>query len=150
MGRKNKKNKRKKILDVEVTFEEAGVLNRPIVSKTDLKGIITYANTPFCKLSGYSKEELIGKPHNIVRHPDMPKAAFKDMWETIEKGKKWKGIVKNLRKDGKYYWVEAFIQPIYDDEGNKIGYISARRPIPDIEKEKYQKLYDEMRKKESN
>ena len=140
--------KNKKILDIEVTFEEAGVLNRPIVSKTDLKGIITYANTPFCKLSGYSKEELIGKPHSIVRHPDMPKAAFKDMWDTIQQGKRWRGFVKNLRKDGKYYWVEAVIQPIFDEDENIIGYISARKPVADEIKEKYQKKYDEMRKEE--
>jgi len=148
MFKKGKMKNSKKILDIEVTFEEVGVLNRPIVSKTDLKGIITYANTPFCKLSGYSKKELIGKPHSIVRHPDMPKAAFKDMWDTIQQGKKWRGFVKNLRKDGKYYWVEAVIQPIFDEDENIIGYISARKPVTNKIKEKYQRIYNEMKKEE--
>jgi len=137
-----------KILDEEVTFEDVGVLNRPIISKTDLKGIITYVNTPFCKLAGYEKKELIGKPHSIIRHPDMPKAAFKDLWDTIERNEKWRGFVKNLRKDGKYYWVEAFIEPIFDENGNKIGYISARKPVLKEDKERYEKLYKEMKEKE--
>jgi len=138
----------KKILNEEVTFEDVGVQNRPIISKTDLKGIITFVNTPFCKLAGYSKEELIGKPHNIIRHPDMPKSVFKELWENIEKNQKWRGFVKNLRKDGKYYWVEAYIEPIFDDNGKKIGYISARKPVSDEDKEKYTKIYSEMKKKE--
>ena len=132
----------------EVTFEDAGVLNRPIISKTDLKGIITYVNTPFCKLSGYSKEELIGKPHNVVRHPDMPKEIFKTLWNAIEKGETFRGFIKNLRKDGKYYWVEAFIQPIYDENGAKIGYISSRKPIFESDKIKYEEIYKKMREKE--
>ena len=135
-------------IDEEVTFEDVGVVGRPIISKTDLKGIITYVNTPFCKLAGYSKDELIGKPHNIIRHPDMPKAAFKDLWDTIERNEKWRGFVKNLRKDGKYYWVEAFIEPIFDENGNKIGYISARKPVSKEDKEKYEKIYKEMKEKE--
>ena len=138
----------KKVLDEEVTFEDVGVKNRPIISKTDLKGIITFVNTPFCKLAGYSKEELIGKPHNIIRHPDMPKSVFKELWDTIEKNQTWRGFVKNLRKDGKYYWVEAYIEPIFDDNGKKIGYISARKPVSNEDKERYTKIYSEMKKKE--
>jgi len=138
----------KKILNEEVTFEDVGVKNRPIISKTDLKGIITFVNTPFCKLAGYSKEELIGKPHNIIRHPDMPKSVFKELWDTIEKNQTWRGFVKNLRKDGKYYWVEAYIEPIFDDNGKKIGYISARKPVSNEDKERYTKIYSEMKKKE--
>ena len=135
-------------IDEEVTFEDAGVLNRPIISKTDLKGIITYVNTPFCKLSAYSKQELIGKPHNIIRHPDMPKSVFKQMWNIIEKGEKFRGFVKNLRKDGKYYWVEAFIEPIYDDNGVKVGYISMRKPVSESDKKKYEQIYKEMKERE--
>ncbi|GAB6046125.1 hypothetical protein JCM11957_17240 [Caminibacter profundus] len=138
----------KKIINEEVTFEEAGVANRPIISKTDLRGIITFVNKAFCKLAGFEKDELIGKPHNIIRHPDMPKSVFKNLWDTIEKNQSWRGIVKNLRKDGKYYWVEAFIEPIFDDNGKKIGYISARKPISEHDKEKYSKIYQEMKKKE--
>jgi aerotaxis receptor len=136
------------IKNEEVTFEEAGVSNRPIISKTDLKGVITYVNSAFCKLAGYDKNELIGKPHNIIRHPDMPKEVFKQLWDTIEKNQSWRGFVKNLRKDGRYYWVEAFIEPIFDENGKKIGYISARKPVSEHDKEKYSKIYEEMRKKE--
>ena len=135
-------------LNEEVTFEDARVINRPIISRTDLKGIITFVNSAFCKLAGYDKKELIGKPHNIIRHPDMPKAAFKDLWETIERNEDWRGFVKNLRKDGKYYWVEAAIQPVFDEDGNKIGYISARKPVSKQDKERYEQLYKEMREKE--
>ena len=140
--------KPKEILNEEITFEDVGVQNRPIISKTDLKGVITYVNTPFCKLAGYSKEELKGKPHNIIRHPDMPKSVFKQLWDTIEKNQKWRGFVKNLRKDGKYYWVEAFIEPIFDENGNKIGYISVRKPVSEEDKKKYENIYKEMREKE--
>jgi len=136
-------------IDEEVTFEDTGVVNRPIISKTDLKGIITYVNTPFAKLTGYSKEELVGKPHNIIRHPDMPKSIFKELWETIEKNEKWRGFIKNLRKDGKYYWAETFIEPIFDENGVKIGYISVRKHVSEDDKNKYQKIYDEMRTKET-
>jgi len=139
---------RPKPIKEEVTFEDAGVLNRPIISKTDLKGIITYVNTPFSKLSGYSKQELIGKPHNVIRHPDMPKSVFKQLWNTIEKGEKFRGFIKNLRKDGKYFWVEAFIEPIYDDNGVKTGYISMRKPVSESDKIKYEKIYKEMKERE--
>jgi PAS domain S-box-containing protein len=110
----------KKIIDKEVAFKDAEVEGRPIVSKTDLKGIIIYVNTPFCKLADYSKDELIGKPHNIIRHPDMPKEVFKQLWNTIEKNQKFRGFIKNLRKDGRYYWVEAFVKAIFDENGTKI------------------------------
>ncbi len=102
-----------------------------IYSRTDLKGIITYASKAFCTISGYSNDELIGKPHNIVRHLDMPKSAFKDLWETIEKGKEWVGEVKNLKKNGDFYWVEAHISPEYDLQGNRIGYAAIRHNITD-------------------
>jgi aerotaxis receptor len=91
-------------IDEEYTFEDG-----LIVSSTDLKGIITYANRKFCEIAGYTKKELTGKNHNIVRHPDMPKAAFQELWDTLRAGKAWTGIVKNLRKDGKYYWVYSYI-----------------------------------------
>lgn len=96
-----------------------------IVSETDSKGIIKYANTDFCKIAGYTQEELIGKPHSIVRHNDMPKAAFKDLWETIKCGNIWKGIVKNRTKNGDYYWVNATAYPSKCLDG-EIRYISVR------------------------
>ncbi len=118
-----------------------------LVSETDEKGIIQFANDEFCQYAGYTIDELIGKPHSIVRHPDMPKAAFKDLWQTVKSGKKWRGFVKNRAKDGRYYWVFATVYPFVSCEGTK-GYISCRRVISDMEKEKYEKLYKEMKAKE--
>jgi len=115
-----------------------------LVSETDEKGIIRFANDEFCKYAGYSLEELLGKPHNIVRHPDMPRAAFKDLWDTIKSGKRWRGFVKNRAKNGRYYWVFATVYPFTSCDGSK-GYISCRRKISSMEKEKYEKLYKEMR-----
>lgn len=96
-----------------------------LVSTTDLRGVITYANETFCQVAGYDESELIGKNHNIVRHPDMPSAAFKDLWTLLEQGKDWRGAVKNRCKDGRYYWVDAFVTPIYEG-GKLVGYQSVR------------------------
>ncbi len=115
-----------------------------IISRTDLDGFITYANDEFCDISGYELDELIGKPHNIVRHPDMPSSAFADMWETIQNKKQWIGIVKNLRKDKGYYWVEAIVSGVYKN-GELVEYKSLRTPISYDDKLKYQRLYDKMR-----
>lgn len=98
-----------------------------IISHTDLKGTITYVNDVFCKVSGYSKEELLGQPHNIVRHPEMPKSAFKDMWETIQSNNTWSGKVKNKAKDGSTYYTQVYIFPHYNHASNeKKGYIGVR------------------------
>ncbi|MGB5793998.1 PAS domain-containing protein [Poseidonibacter sp.] len=115
-----------------------------IISRTDLKGIITYANETFAQISGYSVDELIGKPHNCVRHPDMPKRAYKDMWNKLQNQQQWKGVVKNLRKDTGYYWVHATISGVYKDD-KLVEYKSIRVPISYDEKLKYQKLYDNYR-----
>jgi aerotaxis receptor len=139
----------RKIIDEEVRFEDINPTNRPVVSKTDIKGIITYTNTVFQKLAGYTKEELLNKPHNIVRHPDMPKEIFKNLWETILNGDKWQGIIKNLRKDGRYYWVEAYIEPIKRNN-IIIGFISARRAVPDNLKKLYSEKYKILKAKENN
>jgi aerotaxis receptor len=98
---------------------------RPIVTKTDLKGQITYANQAFVDISGFPREELIGKPHNIVRHPDMPPEAFADLWQTIGAGHPWRGMVKNRVKNGDHYWVEAYVTPITEN-GRCTGYMSVR------------------------
>lgn len=109
------------IIDEEVTFSNS----EELVSTTDLRGVITYANEAFCKIAGYSIEELIGKNHNIVRHPSMPKEAFNDLWNNLKNGLPWRGAVKNRCKDGRYYWVDAFVTPIYENE-QLIGYQSVR------------------------
>jgi len=100
-----------------------------ILSQTDLKGKITYVSEAFCNISGYKKEELLGKPHNIVRHPDMPKEAFEDLWKTIQDGELWQGEVKNKAKDGSSYWVYSRVTSQKDEEGNIIGYTSVRQDI---------------------
>lgn len=115
-----------------------------IISRTDLNGTITYANDLFCEISGYSADELIGKPHSIVRHPDMPKSVFKDLWETIKNKKQWVGIVKNLRKDGGFYWVKAIVSGVYKNDV-LVEYKSLRSPISHDEKLQHQKLYDKIR-----
>lgn len=106
-----------------------------IVSKTDKKGIITYVNDLFVKISGYKREELIGKSHNIIRHPDMPDSLFKELWKTISSGNTWKGIVKNKQKDGSEYFVDTAIVPLKDQDGNIKEYIAARTDITTLVKQ---------------
>ncbi|GAB1393664.1 PAS domain-containing protein [Rhodocyclaceae bacterium] len=98
-----------------------------IVSKTDPKGIITYCNPIFIEFSGYREEELLGAQHNIVRHPDMPRAAFKLVWDTIQSGKEVFAYVKNMSKDGGFYWVFTHVTPDFGPGGNIVGYTSVRR-----------------------
>ncbi len=112
-------------IDVEVPFD-GGVM----ITETDTAGIITYANRKFRELTGYTKEELIGSPHSINRHPDMPKVAFEGMWQTIKGGNYWEGLVKNMTSEGKYYLVEVWIKPKFDEDNEIVGYIAGRK-IPD-------------------
>jgi aerotaxis receptor len=114
-------------INLPVTGNEVPFTRGTIVSKTDLKGIITYANDAFVEISGFSREELIGKNHNIVRHPDMPPAAFAWLWETIKAGRPWRGIVKNRAKNGDHYWVDAFVVPVRK-KGEVVEYMSVRTP----------------------
>src|SRR5574338_599710 len=119
---------------------------RPIVTKTDLKGRITYANESFIDISGFSRDELIGASHNIVRHPDMPPEAFEDLWNTVKRGQPWRGLVKNRSKNGDHYWVEAFVTPIASD-GRCVGYQSVRN-VPDRNEVKAaEALYARVRNK---
>lgn len=102
-----------------------------ITSSTDLHGNITETSEAFCRISGYAREELLHKNHRIVRHPDMPDHIYQELWETISQNRIWHGELKNRTKEGEYYWVDATIYPIYDDEGNKIGYTAIRHDITD-------------------
>jgi len=120
-----------------------------IVSSTDLDGNIIYANRKFCAVSGYSKAELVGKNHNIVRHPDMPRLAFRQLWNTIKDGNEWTGIIKNLRKDGLYYWVYSHITPVIKDE-KLVGYTAARRPATKNEILEITPIYEDWKEKENN
>jgi aerotaxis receptor len=110
------------VTDVETRFPTGEL----IVSQTDVPGNITMCNEAFVHMSGWSREELMGAPHSILRHPDMPKAAFADLWTTIEQGKRWSGYVKNLRRDGGFYWVYATVIPKIVD-GVLVGHTSVRR-----------------------
>ena len=100
--------------------------NGLVISKTDPRGVITYGNRLFIGLSGYSESELIGAPHNLIRHPLMPKAAFQDLWSTVQAGDEWHGIVVNLAKDGRHYWVDATVTPSFAGN-NIVGFMSVRR-----------------------
>ncbi len=110
------------VTDEEVPYPDG----RLIVSRTDTEGIITHVNRSFVAMSGYTEDELIGAPHSILRHPDMPRAAFADLWRTVRAGEIWQGYVKNLRKDGAYYWVKATVIPNVR-RGRIVGYTSVRR-----------------------
>jgi len=112
-----------------------------IVSKTNPKGIITYVNKKFCEISGYNQKELIGMSHNIVRHPDVPKSVFKELWQTIKNKKVWHGVIPNLAKDGSTYIVDATIIPVLDSKGDIIEYIGVRHDVTELEKSK-----EELRK----
>lgn len=134
------------VIDEEVTYNS----QEQLVSTTDLRGVITYANDIFCRVAGYLPEELVGKNHNIVRHPDMPKAAFRDLWEHAKAGRPWRGAVKNRCKDGRYYWVDAYVTPIYQD-GKITGFQSVRTQLDDktrnIASQAYRQLLKQEQKK---
>ncbi|MCX6062510.1 MAG: PAS domain-containing protein [Campylobacterales bacterium] len=116
-----------------------------LVSQTDSKGKILFANEDFCKIAGYTLEELIGKPHSIVRHANMPHAAFKDLWDTVKNGKIWTGYVKNSTKNGGFYWVYATVYPNMACGQNEHGYMSCRRKASSGEIKAAEALYKTMR-----
>ncbi len=119
--------------------------NDRLISATDAKGNIKHCNEAFIKMSGYEYEELIGRPHNIIRHPDMPEPVFAEMWNTLQQGRVWMGLVKNRRKNGDHYWVSAFVTPVF--EGEKIiGYESVRVPADEGEKRRAEKAYQRLSK----
>ena len=112
-----------------------------IVSKTDLRGRITYANQLFCAVAGYRESELIGQPHSIVRHPDMPRSVFRLLWETIEDGREIFAYVKNMASNGDHYWVFAHVTPTFDERGNIVGYHSNRRKPAPAQIERIKPIY---------
>ena len=117
---------------------------KTVISYTDLKGQITRANSAFIDLSGFTKEELVGQPHNLVRHPDMPPEAFRDMWDTLKNNRPWSGLVKNRRKDGDHYWVRAYASPLADGT----GYVSVRVAASRQEISAAEQLYARMNRDE--
>lgn len=115
-----------------------------LISTTDLSGRITYANQDFVNVCGYSLAELVGQHHNVVRHPDMPPAAFADLWQHLKADKPWMGIVKNRCKNGDYYWVRAYVTAMYDSQGTKIGYQSVRTALSDTAKQRAERVYSQI------
>ena len=115
-----------------------------IVSTTDLQGVITYANEEFVRITGFAEAELIGQPHNIVRHPDMPPAAFDDLWRTIKAGRAWQGLVKNRCKNGDFYWVDANVTPLVE-KGHPAGYVSIRSKPTDAQVAEAERVYARAR-----
>ena len=111
-----------------------------LVSETDRNGVILFANSDFCKIAEYNINELIGQPHSIVRHSDMPKVAFQDLWDTVKRGKVWTGYVKNATKSGGFYWVFATVYPFVTQNGES-GYLSCRRKASNQEIAKAEELY---------
>lgn len=132
---------RPKPIDKEIVLDP----KRYIVSKTDPKGIIEYGNDYFVEISGYTETELIGQPHNIIRHPDMPKVVFKMMWDRIKQGKNIMAVVKNLAKDGSYYWVATEFEPKYDPITNEIiSHTAFRKAAPKKAVEKIIPIYAKL------
>ncbi len=119
-----------------------------IVSKTDLEGRIAYANQIFMEFSGYEEKELIGAPHNIIRHPDMPRGVFQLLWDTVQQGKEIWAYVKNMSRDGSYYWVLANVTPSFGETGSCVGYYSVRRKPKPRAVEAVQEIYAAMVKAE--
>jgi aerotaxis receptor len=115
-----------------------------IISQTNLQGEISYVNKMFCEVSAYKSEEIIGEPHNILRDPDMPRAVFEKMWQTITAGQAWNGLIKNLRKDGLYYWVDTEILPIQNQDEEITGYIAASKPASRKNISEVQENYTKM------
>ena len=122
-----------------------------IVSKTNLKGHITYANDIFLKIAGYTEAEVIGQPHNMIRHPDMPRCVFKLLWDTLQHGTEIFAYVVNMARNGDHYWVLAHVTPSFDAQGNIIGYHSTRRvPNPNTIKTIIEPLYRDLAKIEQS
>ncbi|MBR0851614.1 Tar ligand binding domain-containing protein [Bradyrhizobium diazoefficiens] len=130
------------VVDVEYPIGDDAI----IVSKTDAKGRISYVNDDFVEASGFTTEELLNKPHNIVRHPDMPEEGFADLWVTLKSGKPWTGAVKNRRKNGEYYWVLATASPIWDN-GEITGYMSVRTRLPSELRCEAETVYAQIRER---
>ncbi|MDR7210851.1 PAS domain-containing protein [Flavobacterium piscis] len=126
MNQENQIKNRVTVIDKEVTWDKTQV----IMSKTNAFGIIEYANEVFVDVSGYEDYELMGQPHNIIRHPDMPKVIFKVLWENLKQGKNFHAIVKNLAKSGRYYWVITDFEIAKDENGVIVNYFGRRQSVP--------------------
>ncbi|NPA60544.1 MAG: PAS domain-containing protein [Epsilonproteobacteria bacterium] len=145
------KNLSKQDATKNITNNEKSLSNDDfIVSKTDTRGRIIYCNEIFAKMAGYPAADLIGANHNLIRHPDMPRIAFKLVWELIQNKKEFFGFVKNLCADGGYYWVLAYITPDLDSRGNIVSYTSVRRKPPQSAVDQIVPIYKQLLDAERN
>src|SRR5690554_2575349 len=128
------------VTDTEYTFSES----QKLISSTDLRHKIRHCNQAFVEVSGFTREELMGQPHNIVRHPDMPSEAFRDLWETVESGQPWTALVKNRRKNGDHYWVRANATPVRNGD-RIVGYLSVRTKPDAEEVAEAERIYARLR-----
>ena len=132
-------------MDIVTPLNEEFIYDEKVlVSQTDIDGKLTYANIAFCETSGYSSDELLGSTYQIIKHPDMPQSIFEKMWDNISDGQTWTGLVKNLRKDGKYYWDDLSILPIKNNEDEITGYISCARAASRKSIKENEALYEKM------
>ncbi len=127
------------IIDEEYTFN-----GDVIISQTDTNGIITYANRAFCRISDYSVNELVGQAHSIIRHPNMPKVVFTKLWKTISDAQAWNGLIKNRRKDGKFYWVDTEILPVLNENKEITGFIAVQKEASRKDIHETQDTYNKM------
>jgi aerotaxis receptor len=134
-------------IEKEVKFKDIIASERPAVIKIDTNGKITYANTVFGMLSGYKREELLGRPESILRHPDMPNAIIEDMQRKLKNNESWSGFVKFLRKDGRFFWANTFISPIRED-GKVVGFILINRGVSEDIVREVKEKYETMRREE--
>lgn len=133
-------------VNLPVTDREQPVpFDTRLISTTNLKGVIESANAAFVQISGFSAAELRGQAHNIVRHPDMPEAVYQNFWDTLKSGKPWMGIVKNRCKNGDYYWVNAYVAPVFA-QSKQVGYQSVRIGATEEQKARAEKLYASIRR----
>ena len=124
--------------------------NEFICSKTDVNGIITYVNDVFCRVAGFKEKELLGQPHNIVRHPDMPCVAYAWCWDRLQSGRDWRGLVENRCKNGDHYWVDVTISPQVDAQGRTSGYFAVRRKPTQQQIAEATPLYDQLCRSEGS
>lgn len=134
-------HQKERVTGQEKTFPE----HYTLISFTDARGIITFANAELASVCGYSCEEMVGQPHNILRHPDMPRALFEDLWRALKNGRPWKGLIKNRCRDGDHYWVDAYVTPIVDD-GRIVEYQSVRTAPTRQQIQRADRVYSKWRR----
>lgn len=135
--------------NLPITNQEIKVpINSVLISRTDMKGRISYVSQDFANISGFSEEEMLGEPHNLIRHPDVPSEIFREMWETIKDGNPWSGIVKNRAKSGDHYWVDATVTPVMS-EGAISGYMSVRKKATQDQIQRAEILFSQLKNTKS-